>query len=122
MSRKTDRKSTSESPIQSRQQQLAQQEQQVKVRLNQTREFLQQVPALKDEVKKKQQRELIDRFNHPARLEGPTDFRLNFDRGRTSAPPRKLRKERSKAPLVTLLLLVTFVIVAYYAWKALWQG
>jgi hypothetical protein len=122
MARKPDRKSNGESPIHSRQQQLAQQEEHVKARLNQTRDFLKKVPALKDEVQKKQQREIIDRFNHPARLEGPTDFRLNFDRARSAKPPPKLRKERSKAPLFTLLLLVTFVVVAYYAWKALWQG
>lgn len=122
MPRKTDRKLPMESPIRSRQQQLAQQEEHVKARLNQTREFLDKVPALKDEAEKKQQRQIIDRFNHPARLQGPTDFRLNFDQGKNSHPPRKLRKERSKTPLLTLLLLVTFVVVAYYAWKALWQG
>jgi hypothetical protein len=121
MPRKPDRKST-ESPIRSKQEQLAQLEENVKAKLSKTRQFLDKVPALKDEAEKKQQRELIDRFNHPARLEGPTDFRLNFDRGRSPKPPPKLRKERSMVPLFTLILFVTFVVVAYYAWKALWQG
>ena len=122
MARKTDRKPTGESPIQSRQQQLAQMEAQLKAKLNKTQEFLEKVPALKDQVQKKQQREIYDRFNRPARIEGPADFRLDFVRGKSPAKPRRLRKETSKAPLVTLLLLVTFIVVAYFAWKSIWQG
>ena len=122
MSRKTERKSTGASPIQTRQQELDARAEQVKAKLSRTREFLEKVPVLKQEAQKKQQREIFDRFNRPARLEGPADFRLDFVRGKKSPPPRKLRKERSYAPLLTLLLLVTFIVVAYYAWKALWQG
>ena len=122
MARKSDRKPTGDSPIQSKQQQLAQMETQLKAKLSKTQEFLEKVPALKNEVQKKQQREIYDRFNRPARLEGPADFRLNFVAEKKTARPRKLRKERSKAPLITLILLVTFIIVAYFAWKSLWQG
>jgi len=122
MSRKPDHKSTGASPIHARRQELEARAQQVKAKLSQTRQFLEKVPALKDEAQKKQQREIFDRFNRPARLEGPADFRLDFVAGKRSAPPRKLRKERSKAPLFTLLLLVTFLVVAYFAWKSLWQG
>ena len=122
MPRKPDRKSTGETPIQSKQHKLAQEEAQLKAQLDRTQQFLEKVPALKDEVQKKQQREIFDRFNRPARLEGPVDFRLDFVAAKKSAPPKRLRKERSKAPLITLALLVTFVIVAYFAWKSLWQG
>ena len=122
MPRKSDRKPIGDSPIQSKQQQLAQMETQLKAKLSKTQEFLEKVPALKNEVQKKQQREIYDRFNRPARLEGPADFRLNFVAEKKHARPRKLRKERSKAPLITLILLVTFIIVAYFAWKSLWQG
>ena len=122
MTRKPDRKSTGASPIQTRQQELHVKAEAVKAKLSQTRQFLEKVPALKDEAQKKQQREIYDRFNRPARLEGPADFRLDFVRGKKDRPPRKLRKERSKAPLITLVLLVTFIVVAYYAWKSLWQG
>ena len=122
MAKKSDRKSTVESPIQSRQQQLELQAEKLKAEINKRQEFLKKVPALKDEAQKKQQRELVDRFNRPARIEGPVDFRLDFVAAKKSAPPKKLRKERSKAPLFTFLLLVTFVVVAYFAWKSLWQG
>ena len=122
MPRKSDRKPNGDSPIQSKQQQLAQMEAQVKAKLNKTQEFLEKVPALKDEAQKKQRREIVDRFNRPARLEGPVDFRLDFVGEKRSRRPKKLRKERSKAPLVTFVLLVTFVVVAYFAWKSLWQG
>ena len=122
MPRKSDRKPTVESPLHSKQQQLAQMEEQVKARLSRTQTFLGKVPALKEEAQKKQQREIVDRFNRPARIEGPVDFRLDFVAAKNATRPRKLRKERTKAPLFTLALLVTFVVVAYYAWKALWQG
>ncbi len=122
MARKPERKPTGATPIHARQQELDARAEQVKAKLSQTRQFLEKVPALKDEAQKKQQREIYDRFNRPARLEGPADFRLDFVRGKTTAAPRKLRKERSKTPLITLLLLVTFLVVAYFAWKSLWQG
>ena len=122
MPRKSDRKPDGESPIQSKQQLLAQLEAQVKAKLNKTQEFLVKAPALKDEAQKKQQREIVDRFNRPALIEGPVNFRLDFVAAKNPVRPKKLRKERTKAPLITLVLLVTFVIVAYFAWKSLWQG
>ena len=122
MPRKSDRKPTVESPIHSRQQQLAQMEEQVKAKLSKTRTFLGKVPALKEEVQKKQQREIVDRFNRPARIEGPVDFRLDFVAAKNAGPAKKLRKERSGFPVVTIVLLAAFVVVAYFAWKSLWQG
>jgi hypothetical protein len=119
MPRKSDRKPTVASPIHSRQQQLARQEEALKAKLSQTRKFLDKVPALKDEVQKKQQRELVDRFNRPARLEGPVDFRLDFVAQKGAKPPPRLRHERrSKAPLLTLALLILFLAVAYFTWKS----
>ncbi|MEO6741946.1 MAG: hypothetical protein ABIP20_17010 [Chthoniobacteraceae bacterium] len=122
MAKKSDRKPTVESPIQSKQQKLELLAEKLKAEINKRQEFLKKAPALKDEAQKKQQRELVERFNRPARIEGPVDFRLDFVREKKSAPPKKLRKERSKAPLVTFVLFVTFVVVAYFAWKSLWQG
>ena len=122
MPRKSDRKPDGESPLHSKQQHLAQLEAQVKAKLNKTQEFLVKAPALKDEAQKKQQREIVDRFNRPALIEGPVNFRLDFVAAKNVAPPKRLRKERSKAPLLTLVLLVAFVVVAYFAWKSLWQG
>lgn len=119
MPRKSDRKPTVESPIHSKQHQLAEQEAKLKAQLDRTQGFLKKVPKLKDEAKKKQQREILDRFNRPAQIEGPAHFRLNFDTGKKSAPPRKLRRERSKAPLITAVLLVTFLVVAYFAWRSI---
>ena len=122
MPRKSDRKSEVESPIKSKQQQLAQMEAQVKARLNKTQEFLEKVPALKNEAQKKQQRAIIERFNRPALIEGPVDFRLEYVAAKNTAPAKKLRKERTKAPIFTFVLLLMFVVVAYFAWKTLWQG
>lgn len=121
MPRKTDRKPTVDSPIRSKQEQLAAMEAQVKAKLDKTKAFLDKVPALKDEVQKKQQREIVDRFNRPVRIDGPADYRLNFDRHRTFGKPAKLRKDRSLAPLLTVVLLVAFCVVAYFAWTSLAQ-
>jgi hypothetical protein len=122
MPRKTDRKSEGVPAIQTRKQELEAREAQLKAKLNQTREFLEKAPALKDEVQRKQQRALFDRFNRPARLEGPVDFQLDYVASRNVKPPKRLRRERSRIPWVTLLLTVVFAVVAYFAWKALWQG
>lgn len=122
MSRKPDRKSTGASPILARQQELEAKAEQVKAKLNQARQFLEKAPALKEEAQKKQQRAIYDRFQQRGRLDGPTDFRLDFVAGKKLPVPKKLRKERSKAPLFTLVLLVTFIVVAYFAWKALYKG
>jgi hypothetical protein len=122
MPRKSGRKPTVESPLHSKQQQLAQREAQLKAQLSKAQEFLVKVPALKDEARKKQQREIVDRFNRPARLEGPVDFRLELLAARSAKPAKKLRKERTYAPLLTLALLAIFVTVAYWAWKSIWQG
>lgn len=122
MSRKSDRKPEVESPIRSKQQHLAQLEAQVKAKLNKTKAFLEKAPALKDEAQKKQQREIVDRFSRPARIEGPVDFRLDFVAAKNSGPAKKLRKERSGIPIITIVLLVAFLCVAYFAWKSLWVG
>jgi hypothetical protein len=122
MSRKSDRKPEVESPIRSKQQHLAQLEAQVKAKLNKTQTFLEKAPALKQEVQKKQQREIVDRFSRPARIEGPVDFRLDFVAAKNLGPVKKLRKERAGFPLMTIVLLAAFVVVAYFAWKSLLQG
>lgn len=122
MPRKSDRKPEVESPIRSKQQHLAQLEAQVKAKLSKTQTFLEKAPALKDEAQKKQQRAIVDRFNRPARLEGPVDFRLDFVAAKSAHPAKKLRKERTGFPVITIVLLAAFVLVAYFAWKSLWQG
>ena len=122
MPRKSDRKPEVESPIRSRQQHLAQLEAQVKAKLSKTQTFLEKAPALKEEVQKKQQREIVDRFSRPARIEGPVDFRLDFVAAKNAGPAKKLRKERGGFPIITIVLLAAFVVVAYFAWKSLWQG
>ncbi len=122
MPRKSDRKPEVESPIRSKQQHLAQLEAQVKAKLSKTQTFLEKAPALKDEAQKKQQRAIVDRFNRPARLEGPVDFRLDFVAAKNAQPAKKLRKERAGFPVITIVLLAAFMLVAYFAWKSLWQG
>ena len=121
MPRKTTAKQSAQSPIQNRKQELERQAEQIKQELSKTREFLDKAPALIAEVQRKQQRAIIERFQRPQRLGGPSDIRYDFDPGRRRKPPKPLRKERSKAPLVTLLLLAAFCAVMYYAWRVMWH-
>lgn len=121
MPRKPAAKSRTRSPIQNKTQEVERDAEQIRAKLRQTREFLDKAPAMIAEVQRKEHRDRIARYEQPPRLDGPGDFRLGFVRGRSPKPP-KLRKERSKAPVVTLLLLVGFAFVAYFAWRVLWQG
>ena len=74
---------------------------------------------LENEVRTREER--IAKYEQPPRLDHPGDFRVEFI-GKYRPKPPKLRKERSIAPLVTLLLLVAFAFVFYYGWRVLWQG
>jgi hypothetical protein len=122
MPRKPARKSGSQSPIQTRQQELDLLAEQLKERLARTQDFLKKAPEVKSEAERRQQRAIFERFSRPPRIEGPGDYRIDFVSGQSKKRPPRLRKERSKTPLVTLLLLIVFCCVAYYAWRALWQG
>ena len=121
MPRKSNRQPGSQSPLSSKQQELEQQSVQLKAKLNQTREFLSKAPDLKAEAQRRRQRAAFDRHNRPSRIEGPPDYRLEFVSTKPFSPPRRLRKDRSKAPLVTFILLMAFAGVVYYAWGVLWQ-
>ncbi len=122
MPKKSDRKSSVESALDSKQQELAIREAKLKAQLGKTEEFLKKAPLLKDKAQKKVQQELLNRFTHRNPVEGPIGFQFDFLGSKQSTPPKKLRKERSKAPLITFALLAIFVVVTYFAWKSLAQG
>lgn len=122
MPKKPARQQRNESPIVSKQQELIRREEEIRAKLNKAQTFLQKAPDLKAEARRKEQRTLIERFEGPSRIDGPVDFRIAFVKPKSSAPPPRLRKERSKAPLVTFLLMIAFVIVIYYAFRVMWQG
>jgi len=122
MPRKTAPKFKGHPSIQKQQQELDAKAAQIRAELSQTKQFLSKAPELKEQVQRKQQQAILARFNRPARLEGPADFQLEYVASRTSAPPRKLRRERIRIPWFTLLLLAGFAVAAYCAWTALWKG
>lgn len=77
---------------------------------------------MKAEAQKRAQQEIIARRTRPVRVEGPADRRYDNLASRGKAKPRKLRKERSMAPVLTLVLFVTFCCVMAYAVRTLWHG
>lgn len=94
----------------------------IKAQLAETRQFQEKAPEMRAKAVEKEQREIVSRYHRPSSIEGPADFRYELYAGRETAKPRKLRKERSKAPLLTFVLLIAFVCVVYYAVRTLWNG
>jgi hypothetical protein len=119
MPRKPERKSQEAPAIRSKKQELEAREAAIKARLSQTKEFLEKAPTLKAEAQRKQQQEVLNRFNRPVRIEGPVDFQLEFVSSKGKRPPRKLRRERTRTPWVTMVLLVVFAVVIYFSWRAM---
>jgi hypothetical protein len=119
MSRRSD---PSSDPIKNRRKVLDDQAAKLKAKLNQAQNFLEKAPALKAEAQKREQQEILSTYRRPVRVEGPSDFRYELAGNKARARPPRLRKERSKQPLLTLVLLVAFVFVAIYAVRTLWQG
>ena len=115
------KKKGSPSLIQTQKQELERHAQELREKLAKTQTFLQEAPKLIAAKQQKEHRERISRYEQPPRLDHPGDFRVEFIGKPTQKPP-KLRKERSIAPFVTLLLLVAFAFVFYFGWRTLWQG
>src|SRR5688500_5125365 len=116
------RRTDQPNPINRRQQALDEQTAQLRAQLEKVRRFQEQAPELKAETRKREQQEILSTYRRPVRVEGPADFRYDVVPSKSRKKPRTLRKERSKAPLLTMVLLVTFGCVVAYAVRTLWQG
>ena len=108
-------------PINRRQKALDEQTATLRAELEKIKKFQQKAPELKAEARRREQQEILSTYRRPVRLEGPSDFRYEVSAGK-KAKPRKLRKERSTAPVLTLVLFVTFCCVVAYAVRTLWNG
>ena len=111
-----------QNPINRRQKALDEQRANLKAELERLQKFQQKAPELKEEARKREQQEILSTYRRPVRLEGPTDFRYELAGSKGKTKPRKLRKERSRAPVLTLILFVTFCCVVAYAVRTLWHG
>jgi hypothetical protein len=115
------RRTETPNPINRRQRALDEQTENLKAELEKLQKFQQKAPELKAEARRREQQEILSTYRRPVRLEGPADFRYEVS-GTKKAKPRKLRKERSSAPVLTLVLFVTFCCVVAYAVRTLWHG
>lgn len=118
---KASAKKGSPSPIQSQKQELERRAQRLQEELRRTQEFLNKAPELIAQKQRDEHRARMARYEQPPRLDHPGNFRLELIAKPKTKPP-KLRRERSFAPFVTVLLLVAFVVVFYHGWRVLWQG
>lgn len=109
-------------PLDKKQHALKAQAEELKAQLSQARQFLKEAPGIKAEVQRKEQQEILNSRRRPARIEGPADFRLELVNSKPGAKPRVLRKERSMAPLLTVVLAVACCVVFYYAMRTLANG
>lgn len=116
------RRTDQPSPINRRQQALDEQSAKLKAELEKLQRFQQKAPELKAEARKREQQEILSTYRRPVRVEGPADHRYDAVGSRPSAKPRKMRKERSGAPVLTVVLFVTFCCVVAYAVRTLWHG
>jgi len=122
MAKKPARNARNQSPIDARQKELERKQAELKAKLNHAQSIIEKAPEMKAEIQRRVQRSIFERYSRPSRIEGPADFRLEFVGQKAARPPRQLRKERSLAPFVTLLLLAAFGVVAYYAWRVMWHS
>ena len=119
MSRQSAR--TQQTPLHQKKTDLELKAEKLKAEISQTQQFLQKAPQLKNAAQKREQQEILNSYRRPARIEGPVDYRYDLVKPKPSKPPI-LRKERSKAPLLTIALLITLGVVAYYTWRTLLHG
>jgi hypothetical protein len=101
-------------PLDKKQQALLAQADALKKKLQDTRSFLQEAPGLKAEAQRKEQQEILNRFRRPARIEGPSDFRLELANGKGGGKPRTLRHERNLGPMMLSFVLVIACTVIFY--------
>src|SRR5687768_4689140 len=116
------RRTEQPNPINRRQKALDEQSANLKAELEKLQRFQQKAPELKAEAQKREQQEILSTYRRPVRLEGPTDFRYELVGSKAKPKQRKLRKERSRAPVLTVILFVTFCCVVAYAVRTLWHG
>ena len=116
------RRTEQPNPINRRQMALDEQTAQLRAELDRVKRFQEKAPELKAEARKREQQEILSTYRRPVRVEGPADFRYDLVPTKASKKPRTLRKERSRAPLLTLVLLVAFGCVVAYAVRTLWHG
>lgn len=110
-------------PINRRQKALEDQTASLRAELEKVRRFQEKAPEMKAEARRREQQEILSTYRRPVRVAGPLDIRYdNVTDAAATSRPRKLRKERSKAPLMTFLLLLTLGFVVFYAVRTLWQG
>ena len=116
------RRTDTHNPINRRQQALEEQAARMKAELAALQTFRQRVPELKEEARKREQQEILHTYRRPVRIEGPSDHRFDANAAKPGVKPRTMRKERTRAPILTLVLFVTFCCVMAYAVRTLWHG
>ncbi len=122
MSRRPTTQPKAATPLDNKQRELQAKADSIRADLQNTRQFLDRAPVMKAEVQKRQQHELVQRYQRPQRVEGPADIRFDLRKGSTPARRVTLRKERSKAPILTFILMLMFSAAVIYACRVLLQG
>ncbi len=116
------RPNTQPTPLANKQRELEAKAAKLQADLQNTRQFLNKAPEMKAQVQKREQQELVTRYQRPQRVEGPADIRFDFRKGSTPSRRVTLRKERSKAPILTFVLMLTFSAVVIYACRVFLNG
>ena len=109
----------SQSAISDQQKRLAAEEARNRAEEARIKQMLEAAPKKREELAKKQRDEFIKRKTKVVHLDRAVDNR--FDAIAVSRPGRgrKLRKERTFSQIIFVLLVVTFFIALYYAFRVM---
>jgi hypothetical protein len=122
MSRRTSR-SDDNSPIRSRQQELAAQEAKIRAELEVKKKFIEEAPKRHAQAEERRRQEIASKYGRPTRIDRPIDHKFDLHAGRKPTRTPVLRRERQHgSKLLFVGLLISFGLVLYYAWRVLLHG
>lgn len=115
------RRRIQDSPIDSRQKDLAEQEEELRRKREDLERLIEDAPQVREKLAKRQQQDLVIRASQPSRrAESPGSlFDKRYD-ANVAAMPRKRRKslraEQQAVRLKTLALFALFLVVVFVIW------
>ena len=108
-----------QSAITDRQRRLAEEDAKIRAEEDRIKRMLDAAPKKREELAKKQRDEFIKRKTKVVQIDRPVDTR--FDAITISRPTRarKMRKEKTFSQVLFILLLISFVLSLYYAFRVM---
>ena len=105
-------------PINARQRELLQKQEEVQRRMQKLESMLAEVPRRTQELERRQREEGVARATgHHRRLAVPQGVNVRYNTVASSAPPRKLRKERHQQKIHFFALTLLLLALLYFLYS-----